>query len=498
MATQPTSTVAARGEDAPGRPTRFGLALTVIAGAQLMVLLDVTIVNIALPSIQKALHFTPTGLEWVVNAYTLVFGGLLLLGGRLGDLLGRRRMFVIGLLLFTFGSMAGGFANSAAWLIAARAGQGVGGAIIAPTALSLIADTFPEGNLRNRAIGVYSAMAGAGGAIGLLLGGVITTYLSWRWVLFVNVPIGLALALAAPRFLKATSGRRGHLDLPGAVSVTAGMTLLVYGLNHAAAYGWSDNLTRGALLAAAALLVTFLFIETRSAQPLMPLRIFASRNRAGAYSLSLAIGVALFGIFFFLTQFTQDILGYSPLKAGLAFLPITAGIVVTATVVSRVVGRTGARLPVTLGPLFVAGGLFWLSRITDHTTYLSGVLGPMVLLGMGVALVFVPLSLIAVAGARPRELGLAASLLNVGQQVGGSMGLALLGTVAATTTRQQLQNVRPTRELVNQAIVAGYSNALELGVVIALAGFVVALLVIRNGKAPATEEVQLETRSVAA
>jgi EmrB/QacA subfamily drug resistance transporter len=470
----------------------------VIAGAQLMVLLDVTIVNIALPSIQKALHFTPTGLEWVVNAYTLVFGGLLLLGGRLGDLFGRRRMFVIGLLLFTFGSMAGGLASSAAWLIAARASQGVGGAIIAPTALSLIADTFPEGGLRNRAIGVYSAMAGAGGAIGLLLGGLITTYLSWRWVLFVNVPIGLVLAFAAPRLLKATSGRRGHLDFPGAVTVTAGMTLLVYGFNHAATNGWSDSLTRGALVGAAILLVTFVVIEARSAQPLMPLRIFAKRNRAGAYSLSLAIGVALFGIFFFLTQFTQNILGYSPLKAGLAFLPITAGIVVTATVVSRLVGRVGARLPVTIGPLFVAGGLFWLSRITDHTTYLSGVLGPMIMLGIGVALVFVPLSLIAVAGAKPRELGLAASLLNVGQQVGGSLGLALLGTVAATTTRQQLQNVRPTHELVDRAIVAGYSSALELGVVIALAGFVVALLVIRSGKRSAEAEGEAETRSVAA
>jgi EmrB/QacA subfamily drug resistance transporter len=479
-----------RATSLPPAPRSLGLALVVIAGAQLMVLLDVTIVNIALPSIQKALHFSPTGLEWVVNAYTLVFGGLLLLGGRIGDLFGRRRMFIIGLLVFTIGSLFGGLAPNSTWLIIARAGQGVGGAIIAPTVLSLIADTFPEGGARNRAIGVYSAMAGAGGAIGLLLGGLITNYLSWRWVLFVNVPIGLLLAFAAPRVLASTSGRKGHLDLPGAISVTAGMTLLVYGLNHAASYGWSDNLTLGTLAGAAILLVTFIGIETRTGQPLMPLRIFANRNRSGAYALSLSIGTALFGIFFFLTQFTQNILGYTPLKAGLAFLPITGGIVVTATVVSRLVDRIGPKIPITFGPLIVAGGLFWLSRITDHTTYVSGVLGPMVMLGVGVALVFVPLSLIAVSGAKPRVRGLASSLLNVGQQVGGSIGLALLGTVAATATTDQLHNVIPTHALVNQAVVSGYSTALEVASAIAFGGFVLGLIVIRRHR-PAAAPVDI-------
>ena len=469
----------------PGRgttplPRNLNLALVVIAIAQLMVVLDVTIVNIALPSIQKALHFTPTGLEWVINAYTLVFGGLLLLGGRAGDLFGRRHMFVVGLVLFTLGSLAGGLATSATWLIIARAAQGVGAAIIAPTVLSLIADTFPEGAPRNRAMGIYAAMAAAGGAIGLLLGGLITNYVSWRWVLFVNVPIGVLLAFAAPRVLAATEGRRGRLDLPGALSVTSGMTLLVYGLNRAASYGWSNNLTLGALASAALLLAGFVLIEVRSQQPLMPLRIFAHRNRSGAYTLSLAIGVALFGIFFFLTQFTQNILGYSPVKAGLAFLPITAGVVVTATVVSRLVGRIGLRRPITLGPLLVAGGLFWLSRMTDHTTYLSGVLGPMVALGVGFALIFVPLSLIAVSGAHPRELGLASALLNVGQQVGGSIGLALLGTIAATVTKDQLRHGPLTHPALNRAVVGGYSTALEVGTVIALAGFVIAVLVIRS------------------
>ena len=461
-------------------PRNLNLALIVIAAAQLMVVLDVTIVNIALPSIQRALRFTPTGLEWVVNAYTLVFGGLLLLGGRVGDLFGRRRMFVVGIGIFTVASLAGGLATNSAWLLAARAAQGVGGAIVAPTVLSLIADTFPEGAPRNRAMGVFAAMAGAGGAIGLLLGGVITTYLSWRWVLFVNVPIGILLAFAAPRVLAASEGRRGQLDLPGALSATSGMTLLVYGLNRAATSGWGNNLTVAALAGAAILLASFILIELRAEQPLVPLRIFADRNRSGGYAISLAIGVALFGMFFFLTQFIQNILGYSPLNAGFAFLPTTVAIVLTAAVVSQLMGRIGPRLPITLGPLLVAGGLFWLSRMTAHTTYWPGVLGPMVLLGAGIALIFVPLSLIAISGAHPRELGLASALLNVGQQVGGSIGLALLGTVAATVTKNNLPRPPLSLGAVNNAVVAGYSSALEVGTAIALAGFVIALLVIRG------------------
>jgi predicted MFS family arabinose efflux permease len=289
--------------------------------------------------------------------------------------------------------------------------------------------------------------------------------------------------------LAATHGRQGRLDLPGALSATGGMTLLVYGLNHAASNGWGDNVTMAALAGAAVLLAVFIVIETRSKQPLMPLRIFANRNRSGAYVLSLAIGVALFGIFFFLTQFTQNILGYSPLKAGLAFLPLTAGIVITATVVSRLVGRIGPRLPITLGPLFVAVGLFWLSHMTDHTTYVSSLLGPMLLLGSGVALVFVPLSLLAVSGAQTRELGLASALLNVGQQVGGSIGIALLGTIAATATKNRLVNAHLTQAAVNQAVVAGYSTGLEVASAIALAGFVIAVLVIRGGSRNAAHVV---------
>jgi EmrB/QacA subfamily drug resistance transporter len=461
-------------------PRNLGLALAVIAVAQLMVILDATIVNIALPSIQKALHFSPTGLEWVINAYSLTFGGLLLLGGRAGDLFGRRRMFTVGIVLFTLGSLAGGFANSDVWLIVARAAQGVGAAIVAPTALSLIADTFSEGPARNRALGVYAAVAGAGGAAGLLLGGILTDFASWRWVLFVNVPIGVVLAIAAPRVLAASQRRPGRLDLPGALTVTAGMVLLVYGLTSAATNGWTDTMTLMSLGIAAVLLVIFVAIESRSKHALMPFSIFARRNRNGAYALSLVIGVAVFGVFFFLTQFVQNNLGFSPLQAGFAFLPMTAGIIVTSQIVARLVGRFGPRPFITAGPLLVAGGLLWLSRINDTTSYFPGLVGPMLLVAIGMGNIFVPLTLMAVSGARPQESGLASALLNVGQQIGGSIGIALLGTVAATVTKNQLAGRIPTHSAVNSALASGYGAGFELAAALALAGFALAIAVIRG------------------
>jgi EmrB/QacA subfamily drug resistance transporter len=465
-------------------PRNLNLALAVIAAAQLMVVLDATIVNVALPSIQRALQFSPTGLEWVINAYSLTFGGLLLLGGRAGDLFGRRRMFVAGIVLFTIGSLAGGFATSAAWLIIARAAQGIGAAIVAPTALSLIADTFAEGPHRNRALGVYAAVAGAGGAAGLLLGGLLTDFASWRWVLFVNVPIGVVLAIAAPRVLAATQRRPGRLDLPGALTVTAGMVLLVYGLSRAATYGWTDSMTLTALGLAVVLLLVFVAIESRSQHALMPFSIFAQRNRNGAYALSLIIGVAVFGVFFFLTQYVQNILGFSPLLAGIAFLPMTAAIIVTSQVVARLIGRIGPQRFITVGPLFVAGGLFWLSRIDGHTSYAAGLVGPMLLIAVGMGNIFVPLTLMAVAGTRPNETGLASALLNVGQQIGGSIGIALLGTIAATTTTNRLVGVPPTHTAVNQALTAGYGAGFLAATAIAILGFVIAITVFRARRAP--------------
>jgi len=469
------------------RPRNLTLALIVIAFAQLMVVLDTTIVNVALPSVQRALHFTATDLEWVVNGYALAFGGLLLLGGRAGDLYGRRRMFIIGVLVFAAGSFAGGLATTSAGLIAARVIQGAGGAIVAPTALSLVADTFQEGAARNRALGVYAGAAGSGAAIGLILGGIIVNYLSWRWVLFVNVPIALVLAVAAPTVLPAAEARSGRLDLPGAITVTGAMTLLVYGLSRAAAHSWTDNVTVATLGLGAVLLVLFLLIELRSRQPLMPLSIFANRNRSGAFALRMVAGSTTLAVLFFLGQIVQNVLGYSPLQAGFAFLPLGVGIILTAQVTSRLLGRIGPKLPMTIGALAVAGGLFWLSRIGDQVSYVPDILGPLVVLSVGLGLIFFPTTLVAISGAARHESGLASAVLNVSQQLGGSIGLAVLGTVASNVTSDHLAGARPTHALINSALTAGFTTAFEVGVPIALAGFLLALLVIRvrPTKAPA-------------
>ena len=361
--------------------------------------------------------------------------------------------------------------------------QGVGGAIVAPTALSLVAVTFPEGPARNRALGVYAAVSGAGGALGLLLGGLITNYFSWRWVLFVNVPIGILLAFVAPRVLAASEGKPGRLDLPGAISVTAGMSLLVYGLSKAATSGWSSSLTLGPIGAAVVLLTTFIVIELRSAQPLMPLRIFASRNRSGAYAVRFLIGAALASLLFFLTQFMQNILGYSPLKAGLAFLPITVGVAIGAQLASRLIGRLGARLPMSIGSLAGVLGFFGLSRITEHSSYVTEVLPFVMAVAFGLGLIFVSTTIVSVAGIAANESGLSSALLNVGQQLGGSMGLAVLGTIAATVTRNDLLSAVPTRAVVMGAITAGYGTAFTIAGVIAVVSVVIAIAAITGGRA---------------
>ena len=431
-----TTRAAAPGGVAAGGP-RPGLALPILAAAQLMVVLDATIVNVALPHIQQALGFSGTGLEWVVNAYALTFGGLLLLGGRAGDLLGRRKMFIAGLLLFSAASLAGGFATSPAFLLAARAVQGAGGALVAPAALSLITTTFPEGPPRTRALGVYAAMSIAGGAIGLISGGLLTTYASWRWVLFVNVPIGAAVALAAPRVLAATPRRQGRFDLPGALTGTAGITALVYGLVSAATSPngvshWGDAKVIASLAAAVVLLAAFAVIETRSPQPLLPLRLLRDRNRTGAYLSYAGVGIFIFGMFFFLTVFMQTVWGYSALKTGVAYLPFTVALLIAAGAVTQLVPRIGPRPLLLAGSVFSTVGLYWLSRINEHDTYASAVLGPTMVIGAGTALLFVTLSLVALNRVPEADSGVASSLLNTGQQLGGSIGLALLGSVAWT------------------------------------------------------------------
>ncbi|MGH3236651.1 MAG: MFS transporter [Streptosporangiaceae bacterium] len=427
-------------------PRRLGLALAVIATAQLMVVLDLTIVTVALPHIQRALGFSGTNLEWVVNAYAVAFGGLLLLGGRSGDLLERRRVFIAGLLVFVLASLLGGFATDQAWLITARAVQGAGAAMAAPTALSLIAVIFPEGPRRNRAVAVYSAMAILGLVVGLLAGGLLVTYLSWRWVFFVNVPIGLAVAALAARVLPTSGRRAGRFDLPGAVTVTAGVAALVYGLSNAATTPdgvshWGDAKVVASLVAAAVLLAAFAVIETRSTDPLLPIRVLRSRDRSGAYLISLCTGTALLGMFFFLTLFIQDVWGYSALKTGLAYLPFVPVVLAATVVAQQGVTRIGARPLLIAGSVIGAGGMFWLSRITEHSTFAGGMLGPELVLGAGMGLLFVLMSLVGLTKVRNDDTGVASSLVNVGQQVGGSIGLAVLGTVAwsavASSVRSQ-------------------------------------------------------------
>ncbi len=423
-------------EGAPGR-RRLGLALAVIATAQLMVVLDATIVNVALPHIQNALGFSGSGLEWVVNAYALTFGGLLLLGGRAGDILGRRRVFIAGIILFSAASLLGGFATTQAWLLAARALQGVGGAIVAPTALSLITTNFSEGPPRNRAMGVYAAMSIGGAAVGLLAGGLLTTYFSWRWVLFVNVPIGIVVALLAPRVLGESQRHTGRFDLPGAVTGTVGLAALVYGLSSAATTAngvshWTDVKVLASLSAAVAFLAAFVVVEARSKQALMPLRIFRNRDRTAANLIMLCIGTSMFGLFFFLTLFVQHVWGYSALKTGVAYLPIVAVIMAMAGISAQLVPRIGAKPLLIASSLIAAGGMFWLSRIDEHSTYAGGLLGPMLVTGAGLGLAFMPATLVALSRVADRDAGLAASLPNVGQQVGGAIGLAVLGTVAWT------------------------------------------------------------------
>src|SRR6202020_2600809 len=414
--------------------------LLLLAMAQFIVVIDASIVNVALPSIGRHLHFSRTNLSWVVNAYTLTFGGFLLLGGRLADLLGRRRMFMTGLVLFSLASLGGGLAQSEAWLIVARAIQGLGAAIVSPAALSIITTTFAEGAERNRALGIWGAVAGMGGAAGVLLGGILTSGLSWRWVLFVNVPI--SLIAAAPNV------------------------------------GWGSTGTLLRRAGSPALLVAFVVIESRQRHPLMPFSIFRLRTLRGANIVGLLIGMSLFSMFFFISLYLQDVMGYSPIKTGFAYLPLAVGIIIAAGVASQLVTRVGFKAPLIAGILLVAGGLLWFSHVpATGGSFATDVLGPSLLAGVGFGLAFVPVAIAAVTGTKPHEAGLASGLINTSQQIGGALGLAILATVANSRT-QSLVHAGVHSSAV--ALTKGFERAFLAGAGFAVAGAILAAVLISS------------------
>jgi EmrB/QacA subfamily drug resistance transporter len=460
----------------------LGLALTVISCAQLMIVLDATVVNVAIPTIHSALHFSGANLEWLITAYSLTFGGLLLFGGRTGDLFGKRRMFMLGIIIFALASLLGGLATNDVWLIITRGVQGIGAAIAAPTALALIATNFPEGRERNRAMGVYAAMSGGGGAVGLLLGGLLTSYVSWRWIFFVNVPIAAVVLFLAPRALNESDTTSGRLDVPGAVTATGGMLALVYGFSNVSSHSWSSLSTIIALAAAVVLLVAFGLIERRSAEPLMPLSIFSNRNRTASFAMMLCIGIALFALFYFLTLYLQNILGYSAIRTGVGFLPMTIGIIIAAGLTSRLVTKIGIRLPLIVGPALAVAGMLWITRITVTSTYLD-ILGPLVLIALGLGFVFVPLTLTAVSGVQDQEAGLASALLNTMQQIGGAIGLAVLATVAIDSTNSQLHGMHNVTSKAHEiATTHGYTTAFFVSAGITFIALIISIVAIRVPK----------------
>ena len=476
--------------DAPD-PRRW-LILGVVGLAQLMVVLDVTIVNIALPSAQRALHFSTVDRQWVVTAYALAFGSLLLLGGKLADLLGRKVTFLTGLVGFAIASAVGGAATSFGMLVAARACQGAFGALLAPSALSLLTTTFSDAKERGKAFGVFGAIAGAGGAVGLVLGGLLTEYLSWRWCLYVNLVFAAIAGVGAAVLLRRQpSADHPRLDLPGVLAVSSGMFCIVYGFSNAATHSWHTPSTWGFLAAGVALLAVFAWWETRAPAPLLPLRVVLDRNRGGAYLSILISGGGMFGLFLFLTYYLQVTLHYSPVVTGAAFLPMVASIMIAANLSTIVLmPRFGPKPLVTAGMLIAAVGMAWLTRIGIHSSYVTGVMLPTMVIGAGLGLVIAPSINTGTFGVAPSDAGVASASVNTGQQLGGSIGTALLNTIAASATASYiaahvgpatLVHGRPSPGLLGLALVHGYTTAFWWSAAIFACGAVVAGALLRRG-----------------
>jgi EmrB/QacA subfamily drug resistance transporter len=470
-----------------GRKERRWSALALIVTAQFMVILDVAIVNVALPSIKSDLDFSQDSLQWVVSAYAILFGGTLLLGGRLADLLGRRRLFMTGLGLFAASSLLCGLAWSESSLIAFRAVQGLGGALLAPAALSLLMTTFAEGPDRNKALGIYGAASGSGAAAGVLLGGVLTSYLSWSWIFFVNVPVGVAAILLAPVLLRESKAGLGHrhFDLAGATTVTGGLMLLVYAMTRATSDGWGTASTLGLLAAAVALLGAFVVVELRSHAPLLPLRIFRLRTLTAANVTMAVVGSVAFSEFFLLTLYLQDVLHYSAIKTGVAFTAFALTVVVVSNVAQVIVGRAGVRATLTAGLLLSAGSVALLARLPLHGHYFWDIFPGFVLGGAGMGMSFVPVTIASLEGVERSDAGIASGLVNTSRQIGGAIGLAAVSAIAASSTSSYVDGHAGVAAAGGVALDHGFRTALEVLTGLLVVGAIVAAGLVRTKSKPA-------------
>jgi EmrB/QacA subfamily drug resistance transporter len=488
--------------NADKKETNHWFILVLLALAQFMVVLDVSIVNVALPSIQKAFHMSATNLQWIVTGYSLTFGGFLLLGGRAADLFGRRRIFLAGITVFTLASLGTGLSQSQGMIIAFRALQGMAGAFMSPAALSIVLVTYREGNERNVALSVWGAVASGGAAVGVLLGGILTQYLDWRWNFFVNVPVGILIVVTSLRVLGRHESESDHnsLDLPGAITVTVGLMTLVYALVKAPTLGWTDHRTLAYFAISAALLLFFIINESRAKHPLMPLRIFRIRNLVGADTLMLCMAAGLFSVFFFTTLYLQEVLGYTPVKTGVSFLVVPIAIALTATNVPRLIRRIGYKPILMVAPLVVSAGLFWVSHVPVNGTFWGNVAPGMILLGLGMGATFVSVTIAATAGVPQHEAGLASGLLTTSQQIGGALGLAVLTGVATSATTKYLSNqnlLHPTHLQQITAQVHGFHDGFLIASTFGIVASLIATFVIRTQTAK-TDPSHAEPATLAA